>query len=180
MQKNISFFASVQVFHNSAPVIAAVTDSILIAVNSGCSSRCYLAASNIRDSRLVCCDEQKDEIAFQAKIYGTDNNELKNQIQKWVDSQPQIGGWDAPLNVSNVWQYGLLDDAFFDSEAKCKEVQSSQSNLLSSDFSASTITLSVFLAIALVLFALLLMAIGIVWYRKKYKPAPPEDRYEVT
>ena len=84
------------------------------------------------------------------------------------------------MNVSNVWQYGLLDDAFFDSEAKCKEVQSSESNLLSSDSSASTITLSVFLAIVLVLFALLLMAIGIVWYRKKYKPAPPEGRYEVT
>ena len=69
--------------------------------------------------------------------------------------------------MSNVWQYGLSDDVFLDNEAECEGEQSSESNLLSSDSSASTITLSVFLAIVLVHFALLLIAVGITMVQEE-------------
>ena len=103
----------------------------------------------------MCCDEQKDEIAYQAIIYDIDSNELMNYIQTWVDSQPEIKGWNVPLTVSKVWQYGLSDDAFLNSEAECEAQRSSESSLSdtsSSDVSTSTFILAIILAVALVLF----------------------------
>lgn len=179
-----------QVTEDSASVLAAVSDSILTAVNSGCSSQCSLAANNIRESRLVCCDERKEEIAFQAKIFDIDSNELKSQIQKWVDSQPRIRGWSTLLNVSKSWHFGLSDDTFLESEAKCEEVQTSEddlsstSNSDSSGISVPTTILSALLGIVLLVLILsAVLFITIRWYKKKYKyreTSTDEDRYEVT
>ena len=178
-----------QVTEDSASILVAVSESILTAVNSGCSSQCSLAANNIRESRLVCCDERKEEIAFQAKIFDIDNNELKSLIQKWVDSQPRIRGWNTLLNVSKSWEFGLSDDTFLESEAICEEVQSSEGDLSgtsssdSSAISVPTIILSAILGIVLLVLILsAVLCITIRWYKKKYRyrGTPTEDRYEVT
>ena len=154
-----------------------------MAVNSGCSSRCSLEASDIRDSRLVCCDEQKDEVAFQAKIYGVDNNELKNKIQKWVDSEPQIEGWNTVLRVSDTWQFGLSDNALLDSEAECESSTSDSPNDGCLNVSVHiTIALSAALGIALILLVLMLVVTcaTVRWHKKKYKKTTVDTRYVVS
>ena len=126
-----------------------------------------------------------DEVAYQTKIYGVDNNELKSQIQKWVDSQPQIEGWNTVLSVSSTWQFGLSDDALLDSEAKCESSTSQMSGSSNDDsleISVPTIVLSAALGIVLILLVLMLIVTcaTVKWYRKKHKETTVDTRYVVT
>ena len=172
----ISFYPFIQITYESAPVTAAIEESILIAVNSGCRSQCSLAANHIRDSRLICCATYRDEIAYQATFYDIhiDSAELETQLQNWIDSQPQIRAWNTVLKVSTTWRFDLPDDVYLDSEATCREQQSSSSDLGDSSSSSSTspsITVSTIVLSAVLGVVIIVIAIwaAVSCYKKKHK-----------
>ena len=147
-----------------------------MAVNSGCKSQCSLAANHIRDSRLICCAEHRDEIAFQATFYNIhiDSRTLKVQLQNWVDSQPQIRAWNTALKVSTTWQFDLSDDVSFESEATCGEQQTSN---LSANSSSTSITVPTIVLSAVLGAVIIVLAIWAVisCFKKKHKGRTPVE-----
>lgn len=100
---------------------------------------------------MVCCEEEDKVAAFQAKIYGIDSDELKEQLQKWVESQVEIIGWNTTLKVSSTWEFNLPDDELLDSDATCFASNSSNSSS------------NMWMIIALVfIVAFLLVVIGVI------------------
>ena len=84
-------------------------------VNATCNE-CTFTVNHIQDSRLTCCGNRLDAVAYQARIISSHDvslDTIESVIGQWIASKPALPGWNSVLKVSSTWKYGLMEDALY-------------------------------------------------------------------
>jgi len=104
-----------QVATQSTSLETLLAEQIVKQVNNTCNE-CAFTVNHIRDSRLTCCGNRLDAVAYQARIISSHDVSLDiitSSIEKWISSSPTLPGWNSVLNLSSTWQYGLMEDTLY-------------------------------------------------------------------
>ena len=100
-------------------------EQLVTQVRDNCHG-CTFKAKHIRDSRLTCCGNRLDAVAFQARIIGSHDVSLdtvKSVIEQWIATKPVLKGGNLVLNVLSTWQYGLNEETMY---TECAGAQQEQ------------------------------------------------------
>lgn len=121
---------------------------------------CTFTVNHIRDSRLTCCGNRLDAVAYQAKIissYDVSLDTIKSVVGQWIATKPALQEANLVLHVLSTWQYGLNEETLY---VKCSSAQQE----LEQDESSTTINviiLWVIVSVLAVVIAVLLAVLAI-------------------
>ena len=99
-----------------------------------------------------------------------DGDELKNQLKKWVESQPNIYGM---FNVSTTLKFNLSSDKLLQNETKCSTSESNSGSGLKAEQIAA-IVVGILIVIGVVLAPIIVLRVHI---RRKVRREQSEDQY---
>ena len=148
----VNYVSISQVTTQSTSLVTLLSEQIVTQVKNTCNE-CTFTVNHIRDSRLTCCGNRLDAVAYQARIINSHDVSLDiitSIIEQWITSSPALLGWNPVLILSSTW---LIEDTLY-VECSSPLVQELEQNNQTA-YHIVLITLSVllvlFLAVAILL-----------------------------
>ena len=157
-----------QVATQSTSLETLLAEQIVKQVDNTCNE-CAFTVNHIRDSRLTCCGNRLDAVAYQARIissYDVSLDIITSSIEKWISSSPALPGWNSVLNLSSTWQYGLMEDTLY-VECSSQHVQALATEQQDNQTTYNIILITVVVIVVLILAVVVLLVIHKFLKRKR-------------
>jgi len=154
----VNYVSISQVATQSTSLVPLLSEQIVTQVKDTCNE-CTFTVNHIRDSRLTCCGNRLDAVAYQARIissHDVNSDMITSIIEQWIASSPALLGWNSVLILSSTWRV-LIEDTLY-VECSSPLVQELEQN-------NQTVYLMVLIALSALVVLILAVVILLVIYK---------------